>query len=1064
MSKKKTKICTEIASISKEDREHTKALAQSIGVESFDVYYKNSGAEDAFKINDKEYIRRLAENFDPNQKFSKEELIIIDNLRDLMGYHDAHNMPGWFVNNFLKYWHGVNQKHTNNSVNPDQATLYDLRMFIQTHKHGRDYIWNLMSNPKKGQFHWKNFLWFPDTIGKQNETFDYKLSSTIAYIKDYETGNLTKAYAIKPTSTMSELHNLASSINDMISGMQNYRDINIAKDFDILDAVNATSNGDGYYIFDYAVAKRELGTQIGNSEVFLNEYNIAKKKFDEITEGKKYLISTKENDALITKQLTAEDVVDIINTKLTKHLDEFYDTYVLGNMPEESVVYLENPIGNDRTIRLIDVKKTFKNIWDKTRQTQDASTMVFGLNNINKLNYQQRLQNISKELQRNGDKRSFEDIVESLHAINEKYGIAYTDIGYVGNESYFPHLNHPDKYIEDFVRKNITDIGDGELLKDEIERLKFISKSEQNISNSHRSWADEMLWNSQTKFIKDQKSYEEIAQNIGLSNRQKNTKQRGEKATIPGWQRDIRTLKQYEKAIVKAYYNNILSLGGNIRINDFLSSSKGKIEDVDATKWAKFMEIYVRDNLGYPSIFSEKDIQDLPEIKKSFYWKFTDDYVSDKGGKFLEKLRKKPTKEGELEDPTSKFNSSQWLQTWSNFEAKYQLMTLLSRPKTFINNIAGGEPNTLVNVGFRHWRSTFDINFLKSRIDPSFKSIGDAYVWAESHGALESFLAGEISKIDKIAPSEVKTTINRMIERIKGNPDIKDMDLMEIWTKSGLSDSVFDKFAFFMRSSERQLRYRSFTSHYLKAREIFDVSGHTIDPNDPLLISMAQRGVSATQFMYNNANRPAFSRTSLGKVFSRFQLWAWNSTRFRSQLFSDLKQYGTEYNTDTGKRFERLMLADMFILALASMLPFSVFDSVIPQPLSWLKDTAEWLFGDPEIRDSAFFGVLPTNIAPLQIVLPPSARVITPIIGSLFSGDWERMGSYYVYTYFPYGLLARDISKSIEAPINAPRTMLGIPLVELQKLRKDMTSTDEVGWGPLFRKVPKEEPVVEEVE
>ena len=1058
MAKKKTKICTAIASTSKEDREHVKALAQVTGKHPIDVYAENVGSNDIVRLNDKEYMNRLAQSFDPKQKFSGEELLIIDNLRNLMGYHDAHNFPGWFTSNFLRYWHGVNQKHQNYSVNPDQATLYDLRMFMQTHKYGRDYIWDLMSNPKKGQFHWKNFLWFPDTIGKQHETFDYKLSSTVAYVLDYENNVLQKVYAVKPTSTMSELHNIASSVNDMISGMQNYRDIDIAKDFEILDAINATSEGDGYYIFDYAVAKRELNAQVGNKEVYINEFNESKKKFDEKTGGKKYSITVEENGSIVSKDITAEEVADIINEKLTKHLDNFYDTFVVGNMPEETVVYLEDEISGNRTIRLIDVKKTYKKIWDATRQTQDASSMVFGLNNMNKLNYQQRLQNIAKTLKDNGDTRTFEDIVEALHAINEKNGIAYSEIGYIANEAYFPHLNHPDKYIEEFVRKNTTAQDDDVALKDEIERIKFIGRSEQNISNSHKSWADEMLWNSQVEFIKDQKSYEEVAQNIGLSNRQKNTRKRGENATIAGWQRDIRSLKQYEKDIVKAYYNNILSLGGNIRIRDFLSTSKGNIDDVDAKKWAKFMEIYVRDNLGYPSVYSEADIRDLPEIKKSFYWKFTDQYVSEQGGKFLSKLRKKPKKEGETEDPTASFNATQWLQTWSNFEAKYQLMTLLSRPKTFINNIVGGEPNTLINVGFRHWKATFDVNFLKNRIDPNFRSKGDVYAWAESHGGLESFLAGEISKIDKIAPSEVKSAINRMVDVIKGKPDIKDMELMEIWSKTGLSDAVFDKFAFFMKASERQLRYRSFTSHYLKAREIFDVSGHLIDPNDPLLISMAQRGVAATQFMYNNANRPAFSRTSLGKVFSRFQLWAWNSTKFRSQIFSDMKQYGIQPNTDAGKRFERLMLSDMFILAMASMLPFSIFESVLPQPLAWIRDTAQWLFGDPEERESAFMGALPVNVAPLQIILPPSSRFITPIIGSLFSGDWERMGSYYSYTYMPYGLLGRDLLMSIETPINAPRNILGIPLVEIGRLKQKMDSTDEQGWGPLFRKVPIEEP------
>lgn len=1049
---KNSGICTKIASLDKDDVNQAKAASDVSKQKLVDFIFKNLGVDDIKRTDDKEYMRRLAQSFDPQQKFSDEELVIIEDLRNLIGYHDAHNAPGWFVSNFLSYWRGTLQKHQNVSVNPDQATLYDLRAFLQTHKYGRDYIWNTMTNAKKGAFHWKHFLWFPDTIAKQHDSFDYKLSSIIAY----ENGN--KYLAVQHTSTMSELHQSASSINDMISGMQNFRDIDIAKDFDVMDAVNKISPGDAYYIFDFAVARRELGTEVGNKSVYQNEYNKAKKDFDDNVAGKEYTITVEEDGKVISKKITAEQVADTINENLTTHLNKFYDTFVRGNMPEDTIVFLEPEVSGNRTLRLVDVEKTYDRIWGLTKQTQDASSMIVGLNNLNQLNYQRRLQKMAKQLQDNRDTRSFVDIVESLHAVNKKNGLEYQEIGFIGGDSYFPHLNHPDKYVEDFARARLEKQMNEQDMKDEIERLKFIARSEQNVTKAHKNWVDDMLWNSQSKFVKDQKSYEDMAQNIGLANRQKNTRKRGENATIPGWQRDIRSLKQYEKDIVKAYYNNLLALGGDIRIENFKTRSKGKIEDADITKWAKFMELYVRDNLGYPSVFSEADIRDLPEIKKSFYWKFTDQYVAEKGGAMLSKLRK--TKKGE--EPEQLFNATQWLQTWSNFEAKYQLMTLLSRPKTFVNNIVGGEPNTLINVGFRHWRATFDVNFLRTRIDPNFKSRADVYAWAESHGALESFLANEISNIDKIAPAEAKRAINRMADVIKGKPDVKDMELMEIWKKSGLSDAVFEKFAFFMRSSERQLRYRSFVSHYLKAREVFDVSGHLIDPNDPLLISMAQRGVAATQFMYNNANRPAFSRTSLGKVFSRFQLWAWNSTKFRSQIFSDMKQYGIQPNTDAAKRFERLILSDMFILAMAVLLPFSIFESVLPQPLGWLKDTAEWLFGDPEEKEKAFLGDLPTTIAPLQVVLPPSSRFITPLIGAMFSGDWERLASYYSYTYFPYGLLTRDLVKSIETPINAPRNILGIPLVEVGRLKAKMAATDEVGWGGLFREVPVQ--VEEEVE
>jgi hypothetical protein len=1060
--KKTTSPCSTIASLPDDLIKSAKDLSLATGKNSQMEYIARiPGMEDVKFFDDKAYIQRLANTFDPNQKYTAEELVIIDNFRNLMGYVDSQSRPGWFVNNFLKYWHGSIQKNQGVSIGTEQATLYDLRMFMEMHRQGRDYIWNVMNTGENGRFLSKYFAWFPDTIAKQNKSFDYQLKRTIAYVKDYE-GNVQKVFAVTPTTTMGQLHEMASSVNDMISGMQDYRVVKINEDLEILSKVNSiTGNAvDADVIFDYAVARRELRAPIGDRDVFQAEYDAAKKRFDDLGD-KEYTITEVVDGQSRPKAIKASEVADIVDQKLTDHLNDFYQTFVVGNMPEDTIVFLEPEISGARSIRLIDVEKTFQRINAATKQTQDASSMVVGINNLGMLNYQRRLQKLAKQLQQNGDTRDFADIVEALHGVNKKYNLEYKDIGFVGGDSYFPHLNHPDKYVEDFVRKNLEREMDEKNIVDEVERLKFMARSEQNISRSHQNWVDDMLWKSQSEFITTEESYENIAKSVGLHNRQKNMRKRGENATIAGWQRDVRSLKQYERDVVKGYYNNLLALAGDIRIDNFRENVKGKIDDADVRKWAKFMEVYVRDNLGYPSVYSEADIRDLPEIKKSFYWHFTDQYVSEQGGKFLSKLRKTPKKEGDLEDPTANFNATQWLQTWSNFEAKYQLMTLLSRPKTFINNIVGGEPNTLISVGFRHWRGTQDLAFLKSRIDPRFNSFDDVYRWAESHGALESFLANEISNIDKVGSAQVKDAINRMANVVKGNPDVKDMELMEIWRKSGLSDAVFDKFAFFMKRSERQLRYRSFVSHYLKAREIFDVSGSMIDPNDPLLISMARKGVAATQFMYNNANRPAFSRTSLGKVFSRFQLWAWNSTKFRAQIFNDMKQYGVNPNTDQGKKFERLILADMMMLALASLLPFSIFESVLPQPIAWLRDTAQWLFGDEEERESAFMGALPVAVAPLQLVLPPSARFITPIIGSLFSGDWERMGSYYAYTYAPYGLLVRDISMSIETPINTPQNMIGIPLVQLGRLKAKADKTDEVGWGPLFRTVPKEEETVD---
>ena len=46
---------------------------------------------------------------------------------------------------------------------------------------------------------------------------------------------------------------------------------------------------------------------------------------------------------------------------------------------------------------------------------------------------------------------------------------------------------------------------------------------------------------------------------------------------------------------------------------------------------------------------------------------------------------------------------------------------------------------------------------------------------------------------------------------------------------------------------------------------------------------------------------------------------------------------------------------DMMAMALANVFVSSVFDSALPPPMSWMQDTANWLFGDEKERDRAFF-------------------------------------------------------------------------------------------------------------
>ena len=91
------------------------------------------------------------------------------------------------------------------------------------------------------------------------------------------------------------------------------------------------------------------------------------------------------------------------------------------------------------------------------------------------------------------------------------------------------------------------------------------------------------------------------------------------------------------------------------------------------------------------------------------------------------------------------------------------------------------------------------------------------------------------------------------------------------------------------------------------------------------------------------------------------------------------------------------------------------------------------MFGDSEERDRAFYGTYPTALAPLQMVTPPSMRILPPVFKGLTTGEYDRLSSYYILTMFPFGRLARDVIGSVDNPIMTVNKMTGLPYVQLQR-------------------------------
>jgi len=386
-----------------------------------------------------------------------------------------------------------------------------------------------------------------------------------------------------------------------------------------------------------------------------------------------------------------------------------------------------------------------------------------------------------------------------------------------------------------------------------------------------------------------------------------------------------------------------------------------------------------------------------------------------------------------------------------NFEAKMSLLSLLAHPKTALGNIFGGSQNTITNAGFRNFIKANDTKWLLTHIfkDAKLKDgtrITDKNTirrWISEVGALESFYVTEASMDKSLSVTRMRPFIKEMSKKLF-TKEMTDTKLKEIAKKHRVWDSIVASGGYFMRTSESKLRADAFMAHYLHAREIYRQIIPDLQFNNPYLLRQALKGVEATQFLYHNVNRPSFSRSALGKMMTRFQPFAWNSVKFRRNIYKMAKRYGMT-DKQSVDRLKRFVTQDLMVASLANIFVASIFDSTLPPPLSWAQSSADLLFGDPEERERAFFSSYPhPAMAPLQAVTAPIHRYYLPVITGLINGDWDKYSSYYIHTMYPGGRLARSLYKTYQAPEMFPEFMFGIPVHKLgANMRKRRKESEE---------------------
>lgn len=384
-----------------------------------------------------------------------------------------------------------------------------------------------------------------------------------------------------------------------------------------------------------------------------------------------------------------------------------------------------------------------------------------------------------------------------------------------------------------------------------------------------------------------------------------------------------------------------------------------------------------------------------------------------------------------------------------NFEAKMSLLSLLAHPKTALGNIFGGSQNTISNAGFRNFIKANDTKWLLTHVFKDAK-LADGTPISDKNtirrfisevGALESFYVTEASMDKGLSITRMRPFLNEIPWGKLFTKEMTQVKWKEIAQKHRVWDSMVASGGWFMRVSEARLRADAFLAHYLQAREIYGQLIPNLKFDNPYLIRQALKGVEATQFLYHNVNRPSFSRSAMGKVLTRFQPFAWNSVKFRRNIYKMAKRYGMT-DKQSVDRLRRFVTQDLMVASLANIFIGSIFDSTLPPPLSWAQSSAELLFGDPEERERAFFSSYPhPAMAPLQTVTAPIHRYYLPVITALINGDWDKYTSYYVHTLYPGGRFARSIYKTMQSPEMFPEFMFGIPVHKLganmRKARKE---------------------------
>ena len=926
-------------------------------------------------------------------------------------------------------------------------TLYDYNILNNWFKDIKNGTW-LQRWFDKGELtklHQRHYWLFPRTISRELMRDDIALMEENGMFV-MQSGVARMGKLMRPTNYVEITRDWITRVNDssaktselIIQGLQNdLLFVNGFEDGESLRQIAVRKREKGYWEYK----KNRDGGLSKEDHINAREYEV---RFKDIMKhhseklDKKYIIEV-EGKRL---EKTGHEVVELINKKYTSFFKEMHE-FITGkldskgrNIALEKYRYDWHDRGSQRSPKL-DVDAFIKDLYKGWREGKDIVTDI-GIDGLRAVSRQMMINMSSQH-------KEFQKVLKN-HPPSQTGKNPY--------EYYFPHLFFNKKMAGEGTKKYLEQVYNMELKefsKDpEIAEKRKKQKMRELLHKYHSltgdwTFEDAEEWMNFDGVLKEiETSQAQAKQKIKwFSDLRKAGSMFSRTNHIPGYSIDASAPEAYARSLVNTYHRQLAQVFSRDIMQQMKSSMKKKWDKNQVDAWQNFMHLYVQDALGQPSIIPDSYLKN-PDMKlrgTPYAW-WADSNVEKKVNRIMGEFG---IKQSDLPEGLRGVDVHQ-LRAWSNLEAQYEMAALLAHPKSMVTNVFGGTMHTVESTGWKTWRNARNIDWLRQNINSKWKSMDDVMQFVIKNGVLPEYLLYEAGLTKEMRQVKNKEFISEVAAKLVKDPEMKETTLREIAAKHGVKDKIVGFAAKFMTVPERHIRRDAFMAHYIQAWERW--GGAIKDPEHPFLIEQAKKGVKATQFLYNAPHRPAFARTALGKVMTRFQLWSWNAVSFRNDVFRQAKIYGLKPGTEAYERYARMMQMDIFVFALANMFAYSLFETALPAPWNWMQDTADWIFGNEKERDRAFFGQWPKQLAPLQMVTPPILRLLPSSMRAMVDDDWSKVSKYYIWTMMPFGRMGRDIfgeGNLIENPIRIMEKTTGFPLLQMQKKGHELSEEYEAG-------------------